>query len=170
MILKFIPFASLYQEYVASIYAIDFLKKKGYQHEELDAYRLLSPAYSTYVFGAVFELIPSLFIVFYFPVIVVGHLMGLFFFYKKGGKVRIPTKQDIISKDMNWMALLSILPGLLIGFYFLKNIFGAILGGICGYFFYQELIKYKEKVKRLNGTIVHTVGDKTSEENYSNKI
>jgi hypothetical protein len=58
-LLRFVPGVSLYQEYVASRYAIEFLRLRGLHDEEITAYRLLFPTYSTYVFGTLVDLFPS---------------------------------------------------------------------------------------------------------------
>lgn len=75
---RYIPGVALYQEYLASKYAIDFMRARGMHEEELRALRILYPAYSTYVFGALVELFPSAGIrSLLFPVIAIGHLLGI---------------------------------------------------------------------------------------------
>lgn len=74
---RLVPGLALYQEYLASRYAIEFLRRHGRLDEELDALRVLYPAYSTYVFGALVELFPSAGVrSFFLPVIALGHLLG----------------------------------------------------------------------------------------------
>ena len=82
-LIRLIPGIALYQEYMASLYAIEYLREEGDHAEEVRAYRVLFPAYSTYVFGTVIELLPSaptrpLLL----PIIALGHVLGNVF----GGK------------------------------------------------------------------------------------
>ena len=75
---RLIPGVALYQEYLASKYAIDFLRERGMHDEELRALRLLFPAYSTYVLGAIVEFFPSAGVrALLFPVIGLGHFLGI---------------------------------------------------------------------------------------------
>lgn len=75
---RYIPGVALYQEYLASKYAIDFMRAHGMHDDELRALRILYPAYSTYVFGALVELFPSAGIrSLLFPVIAIGHVLGI---------------------------------------------------------------------------------------------
>lgn len=76
-LIRLIPGVSLYQEYMASWYAVLYLRHIGDVDEEIRAYRLLFPAYSTYVFGALLEWFPStLTRGLLLPVIAVGHVAG----------------------------------------------------------------------------------------------
>lgn len=76
-LLRMLPVVSLWQEYLASLYAVEFLREIGDEDEELAAYRLLFPAYSTYVFGALLEWFPStLTRTLLLPVIAGGHVVG----------------------------------------------------------------------------------------------
>ncbi len=76
-LIRLIPFVSLYQEYLASLYAVQFLREIGDLEEERRAYRLLFPAYSTYVFGALVEWFPSTVTrSLLLPVIIGGHITG----------------------------------------------------------------------------------------------
>ena len=76
-LLRYIPGVALYQEYLASLYAIEFLQRHDDKAGELRAFRLLFPAYSTYVFGALFDFFPSALVKgLMWPIIVLGHLLG----------------------------------------------------------------------------------------------
>jgi len=75
---RYIPGVALYQEYLASLYAIEFMRQRGMHEDELRALRILYPAYSTYVFGALVELFPSAGVRgFLFPAIALGHVLGV---------------------------------------------------------------------------------------------
>ena len=68
---------SLWQEYVASWYAVSYLRDTGETEEELAAYRMLLPAYSTYVFGALVDWFPSMASrMLLVPIIALGHVIG----------------------------------------------------------------------------------------------
>jgi len=74
---RLIPGVALYQEYLASLYAVEYLREIGDHAEEIRAYRILFPAYSTYVFGALIELLPtSVTRTMLFPVVLLGHALG----------------------------------------------------------------------------------------------
>lgn len=76
-LVRFVPGISLYQEYLASRYAVEHLRRHGMHEEELRAYRVLFPAYSTYVFGTFVDLFPSAATRWaLFPFIIAGHLVG----------------------------------------------------------------------------------------------
>ena len=76
-LVRMLPIVSLYQEYLASLYAVLYLREVGDVDEEMRAYRLLAPAYSTYVFGALVEWFPSTVIrSLMLPVILAGHVLG----------------------------------------------------------------------------------------------
>lgn len=49
--IRLIPFVDLYQEFQATEHAFDYLIESGHRQEELAAYKLLYPAYGTYVGG-----------------------------------------------------------------------------------------------------------------------
>jgi len=74
---RFIPGFALYQEYLASLYAVLYFREHHMFDEEIRAYRLLFPAYSTYVFGTVVDLFPSAATKWLlFPCIALGHAIG----------------------------------------------------------------------------------------------
>jgi hypothetical protein len=76
-LLRFVPGVALYQEYLASLHAIEHFRAHGMHDEEIRAYRVLFPAYSTYVFGTLVDLFPSAVTRWaMFPCIAVGHLLG----------------------------------------------------------------------------------------------
>lgn len=76
-LLRMVPGISLYQEYLASSHAIAWFRETGQLDEEVRAYRVLFPAYSTYVFGTLVDLFPSAATKWMlFPCIGVGHLIG----------------------------------------------------------------------------------------------
>lgn len=160
MILKFIPFVSLYQEYKASLYAIEFLKKNKYYYDELCAYKILFPAYSTYIFGGIYEYLPStLFVWIFTPIIIIGHIIGWIFAKKRkdfifnndGVTIEKP-KSSIGLNKRTWMVIIAILPGFIIGFY-LFNIIGAIIGAVGSYFIFEEYLKYREAAKRIKNEV-----------------
>jgi hypothetical protein len=79
-LLRFVPGVALYQEYLASLYAIEHFRERGMDDEEIRAYRLLFPAYSTYVFGTLVDLFPSAGAKWVLaPCIAVGHVLGNYF-------------------------------------------------------------------------------------------
>lgn len=74
---RLIPGVALYQEYLASLYAIQYLREIGDHEEEIRAFRILFPAYSTYLFGALIEFFPtSVTRSLLFPVVLMGHALG----------------------------------------------------------------------------------------------
>lgn len=159
--LRFLPFVALYQEYVASRYAVQFLKEKGHNREELQAYRILYPAYSTYVSGAFYELLPSPILVFSFlPFIVAGHIAGNIHAFmrklmlgKQGDleqeRVSGGTTQVILDKvhrrrfQFNYKTFFAMLAGFFLGFAVFQLI-GALIGGFIAYAAVQEVIKYRK--------------------------
>jgi hypothetical protein len=102
---RLLPGVALYQEYLASLYAVEYLREIGDHREEIRAYRLLFPAYSTYVFGALIELFPtSVTRSLFFPVVIVGHALGHHFAgerYKELAAAGDPgfTPADLTARD-----------------------------------------------------------------------
>lgn len=93
---RYIPGVALYQEYLASRYAIEFMRARGMHEEELQAWRLLFPAYSTYVFGALVELFPSAGTrAFMLPVIAVGHVLGITAALRREAELELTATQDL---------------------------------------------------------------------------
>jgi len=73
-LLRFIPILALYQEYKATRYAIAYFKETGDAEGECEAYRILIPAYGTYIAGL---LIPLQFrMILFFPFVILGHFVG----------------------------------------------------------------------------------------------
>lgn len=73
-LMRLLPFFALYQEYQASKYAIRYLRANNDKAGEREAFRVLIPAYATYLLGA---LVPqNVQLVFLFPFVVVGHVVG----------------------------------------------------------------------------------------------
>ncbi len=68
-LLRIIPFVDLYQEYKATHYALEYLKETRDRKRELDAYKILYPAYGTYVGHYL------IFPLNYIPIII-GHIWG----------------------------------------------------------------------------------------------
>jgi hypothetical protein len=68
--IRLIPFVDLYQEYRASDEAIDYFKEIGDRQAELNAYKILYPAYGSYVGSYIFPPIGTLI------GIVTGHVTG----------------------------------------------------------------------------------------------
>lgn len=76
-LLRLIPGVALYQEYLASLYAVQYLDHIGDHDEELRAYRILFPAYSTYVLGFLAYILPNQVIrTIAMPFVVLGHVLG----------------------------------------------------------------------------------------------
>ncbi len=76
-LLRLVPGVALYQEYLASLYAVEYLDHVGDHEEELRAYRILFPAYSTYVLGFLAYLLPNQVIrSIALPFVVLGHVLG----------------------------------------------------------------------------------------------
>jgi len=155
-LIRLIPFVALYHEYKASQYAIQFLKSKKHHEEEISAYRILYPAYSTYVFGPIFELFPSPVMVWqYIPFIIAGHVTG--FIHATFRKKRIPkgvterpgetreiVKEKIGKKHLKLdiKKLIAMIIGFLTGSYFF-NFWGGIIGAISAYYLIHEALKYR---------------------------
>ena len=68
--LRLVPFVNLYQEYRATHEAIGYLRKTGDRDEELGAYKILFPAYGSYVGAYIFAPIGTV------AGVVTGHLVG----------------------------------------------------------------------------------------------
>ncbi len=76
-LLRLIPGVALYQEFLASRYAVRYLDHIGDHDEELRAYRILFPAYSTYVLGFLAYLLPNQVIrTIAMPFVILGHVVG----------------------------------------------------------------------------------------------
>jgi len=71
---RIIPPVTLYQEFMASKYAIQYLKEIGDIQSLKDAYKILCPAYCTYLLGA---LIPEqIQLILLFPFVIMGYIVG----------------------------------------------------------------------------------------------
>jgi hypothetical protein len=93
---RYIPGVALYQEYVASVYAIEFLHDERRHDDEVRAYRLLIPAYSTYVLGAIIELFPtSVTRTLLFYVIGGGHALAVHYAGQRMDALRAAGEADI---------------------------------------------------------------------------
>ena len=68
--IRIIPFVDLYQEYQATKEAIGYLKATGDHPTELSAYKVLYPAYGTYVGGYLFPPIGTV------GGVILGHIVG----------------------------------------------------------------------------------------------
>lgn len=96
---RFVPGVALHQEYVASAHAIAFLRERGDHDEEVRAYRVLFPAYSTYVFGTLVDLFPSAASRWMlFPCIGLGHVVGNWF-----AQQRIEATQPQLTLAGQWL-------------------------------------------------------------------
>jgi hypothetical protein len=71
-----LPGAPLWHEAVASRDALAYVEANGSPDEQREAYRLLYPAYGTYVGNAVSDFVPGLGIIPYAGAVVVGHVAG----------------------------------------------------------------------------------------------
>ncbi len=158
---RFIPFVALYHEFKASSYAVQFLREKQRYAEELKAYRILYPAYATYIFGAFYELLPSPPVVFLsIPFIIAGHLIGnIHAFFRKTALLRngdaidgtdpghtaqiIREKIRKRSVKLNWKTFAAMGFGFFAGLS-LFALPGAFIGSFLAYFFVQEIIKYRQ--------------------------
>lgn len=69
---RILPFVDLAQEHEATTLAIDYLMDVGDQHDELEAYKILYPAYGTYVGGYM----PGPFGIGSFVAVLAGHVLG----------------------------------------------------------------------------------------------
>lgn len=147
MLLRYIPIVSLYQEFRASQFAIEYFRDNHYYEEEIKAYKILYPAYSTYIFGAVVEYVPTPLIVsLFFPFVILGHIAGYVHSLLRNKQIdfndNVIFSSDIDEQPINWYAIFAILPGFFIGLY-VYQLIGAVIGAIVTYFCYQEYIKYK---------------------------
>lgn len=66
---RLFPFADLYQEYKASEIAFDYMRERGLHSTEIEAYKILYPAYGTYVGNYFFGMGAV-------PCALLGHLVG----------------------------------------------------------------------------------------------
>src|SRR5262245_5893255 len=76
--LYLLPGAPLWHEAVASRDALAYVEANGSPDEQREAYRLLYPAYGTYVGNAVSDFVPGLGIIPYAGAVVAGHIAGRF--------------------------------------------------------------------------------------------
>jgi predicted Zn finger-like uncharacterized protein len=170
---RFIPFAALYQEWKASYYAIMFLRGKKYFEDEIEAYKILYPAYSTYVFGAVYELVPSLLGWFFLPFIIIGHVIGrchassrksiLSYETDKENNFNltgkfIKNKTTEINTKFNSKSFVFTIIGFIVGLLIFEDsvwylqVFGPFLGGVTSYWVYNEYLKNKKlKTETFSG-------------------
>lgn len=139
---RYIPGVALYQEYLASRYAVEFMRARGMHEDELRALRILYPAYSTYVFGALVELFPSAGVrSFLFPAIALGHVLGVQHARKREAELantlpQVPTQVPTVSAQWKeeWSeALAEVSPSTERG----RDLWGVFLGlsagsSLCG--------------------------------------
>jgi hypothetical protein len=71
-----LPGAPLWHEAVASRDALAYVEANGSRDDREEAYRLLYPAYGTYVGSAVSDFVPGLGILPYAGAVVAGHIAG----------------------------------------------------------------------------------------------
>jgi len=103
-LIRYIPGVALYQEYLASLYAIEFMQRTGDQAAELRAFRLLFPAYSTYVFGALFDFFPSALVkTLLWPIIALGHLLGNVIAGQRADAMKANTSLPVPDVRGQWM-------------------------------------------------------------------
>ena len=144
---RYIPLFALYQEFIASKYAILFLRKKGFYREEISAYKILYPAYSTYIFGAIYELIPSPIIAyFYFPFIGLGHLLGRVHSSIRSrelGELLVDEPEIEKAPKIRTVPLLSVLGGLLLGKIIWGGLWGSLITAVLAYYTCIEILKYR---------------------------
>ncbi|MDB4443895.1 hypothetical protein N9174_00970 [bacterium] len=157
---RFLPFVALYHEYKASQYAVQFLKRKKHHEEEISAYRVLYPAYSTYVFGAIFEILPTPLMIFYYlPFIIAGHITGFIHaaFRKKGisnrieenlGETREMVKDRIVKRHFKFdiTKFVAMVSGFFIGF-IIFNFWGSIICAVLAYYFIHEMRNFRTAAK-----------------------
>lgn len=72
---RIIPLVPLYNEAIASDDAVSYLKEKNYCAKEVDAYKVLYPAYSTYIGGELVGLTPVKDLV-GLALVIPGHIAG----------------------------------------------------------------------------------------------
>ena len=71
-----LPGAPLWHEAVASRDALAYVKANGSREQQEEAYRLLYPAYGTYVGSAIGDFVPGAAIIPYAGAVVAGHIVG----------------------------------------------------------------------------------------------
>ncbi len=73
-----VPLVPLYQEFRATWYAIQYFREVGMSEEEIRSYRMLYPAYFTYIFGAFVDYLPATVVTLVFlPFVLLGWVVGL---------------------------------------------------------------------------------------------
>ncbi len=73
-----IPLVPLWQEFMASRHAILSLRAIGAHYAEIRAYRMLWPAYFTYIFGTLVNFVPAVLLrLLFFPLIAMGFVLGM---------------------------------------------------------------------------------------------
>ena len=103
-LIRYIPGVALYQEYMASLYAIEFMQRTGDQAAELRAFRLLFPAYSTYIFGALFDFFPSALVkALLWPIIALGHLIGNIVADRRSDAMKANTSLPVPDVRAQWV-------------------------------------------------------------------
>lgn len=93
MVARILPPVTLYQEYVASRYAVRYLRSIGDVTAEQEAYKVLAPAFFTYLFGTIVPARLQAFI--FLPFILLGHAIGRMLSRRVGGPARSDTAQRI---------------------------------------------------------------------------
>ena len=161
-LIRFIPFVALYHEYKASQYAIQFLKRKKHHEEEISAYRVLYPAYSTYVFGAIFEILPTPLMIFYYlPFIIAGHITGFIHAAcrKNGlssrieenlGETREMVKERIKKRHFKFdiTKFVAMVSGFFLGF-ILFNFWVSLLCAVLAYYLIHEMRNFRTAAKTV---------------------
>lgn len=141
---RYIPFVALYQEFMASKYAVKYLQKTNRDLDEISAYKILYPAYSTYVFGAVYDMLPTpILINFYLPFIALGHLLGRLHSARRKRELGIvlPPPPPPPPPKVLLIKFFFMLGGFLIG-RLVWGLWGGIIAAILSYYTYKEVREY----------------------------
>jgi hypothetical protein len=85
----------LWHEAVASRDALRYIDATGSPEDQEEAYRLLYPAYGTYVGGAVGDILPGAKIIPYAGAVVAGHIAGRIQGRRIAGETRLAEVQQL---------------------------------------------------------------------------
>ncbi len=103
-----LPIVPLYHEAVASRDVVAYLETLGTPSEQAEAYRILYPAYGTYVGSAAGSIFPSYSNPLYLAMVIAGHAMGRYEANRVSGETESPP--EYVTGELDRVPPLEILP------------------------------------------------------------
>jgi len=147
-LLQVIPFVALYQEFIASRYAVSFLRHRCYHADELAAYKVLYPAYSTYLLGAISDIFPSPILgILYLPIILTAHVVGRLHAFARsrqlGGVKTIAKEQQPEESKLRIIPLTVTFCGLVLGWILSEQWWVPLVTAVLAYYACIEVMRYR---------------------------